>query len=243
MIDTVLDLRSAFINKGCVIPDVGQVAEQKIHKYALACQGTSRDNQRLNEYIKGFSSIKEHENTITKHADIIVSDNTIDSKEEIDPNILKHIPTCAKFNLANKNKYGQQNKGAGLIEYWRHSANIYSRYKWVLFYESRLFLEDFSFFNSFFDDKRTMFKYGADCASLGGFFTGMFAARTKDILNFCNNINLNNFTLQGQIIEQILYFYYRKNNITYKNVGALGIVWLEHFAKTRNDEGRKGWRL
>ena len=65
-------------------------------------------------------------------------------------NILKHIPTCAKFNLANKNKYGQQNKGAGLIEYWRHSANIYSRYKWVLFYESRLFLEDFSFFNSFF---------------------------------------------------------------------------------------------
>ena len=88
-----------------------------------------------------------------------------------------------------------------------------------------------------------MFKYGADCASLGGFFTGMFAARTKDILNFCNNINLNNFTLQGQIIEQILYFYYRKNNITYKNVGALGIVWLEHFAKTRNDEGRKGWRL
>jgi len=237
MKDTVLDLRSSFINKGCILPEADD-------NWSLKKQGTSSGERRLREYTEGFSSIKKHEDFITKRVDIIVSDNTIDSKEKIDPDIFKAIPTNVKFNLADKNKYGRQNKGAGLIEYWRHSADIYSQYEWLLFYESRLTLLNLGFFKSFFNNKRTMFKSGDNCTSLGGFFTGMFTAKTKDILNFCNSTNLNNFTLRGEMIEQTLFFFYKENNITYEEAGVLDIIWYEEFARTRSDQGHhKGWKF
>lgn len=226
MKDILLELRTSFINKGCKIPDFAPSTDW--WGCGTGVKSTSQGEKRLQEFQEGFKSISAYEDEIIKHADIIVSDNTTSSQAEIDPKILHCIPHSAQFNCVIANKYGAHNKGAGLVDFWMRSKNILQKYKWLLYFEPRLTLRKFDFFESFFKNNRTIFTY--PLGYLEGmhpeqFNTGLFAARTEDILNYVDSIDLKQMVLNASSIEDSLLYFYKENKIGYDILPEMGVKW------------------
>lgn len=115
--------------------------------------------------------------------DILITDNTCTSlPEDIDACIPSHVMR----RCFEDNRFGSINKGAGLIQKWEHNFEVLKEYDYIIHFEARLLLNSHKFFDSFFANPRTMFRWG-DVAkqSKNNFFTGLFAAEVGDILAFC----------------------------------------------------------
>jgi len=226
MKNILLELRTSFINKGCKIPDFAPSTDW--WGCGTGVKSTSEGEKRLEEFQQGFESILIHEEEIIKHADIVVSDNTTQSQNEIDSRILPYIPRSAKFNCAIANKYGAHNKGAGLVDFWGRSKKILERYEWLLYFEPRLTLRKFDLMESFFKKNRTIFTYPP--GYLSGmhpeqFNTGLFAANVKDILKYVDSTDLKQMVLNAVSIEDSLLYFYKKHKIEYDILPEMGVTW------------------
>lgn len=139
-------------------------------------------NSTRREQIKtGLRKLFEYD--FSSKCDVLITDNTCTQLPE---DIEACIPSYVKRSCFEDNRYGSINKGAGLLQKWEHNFDVLKEYDYIIHFEARLLLSSHKFFDSFFANPRTMFRWG-DVAreSKTNFFTGLFAAEVSDILAFC----------------------------------------------------------
>lgn len=139
---------------------------------------------RRTQIIDGVKKILEYD-FASKGCDVLITDNTCD---ELIPELKDALPTGAIVRCYNNNTVGCINKGAGLVQKWQHNSALIEQYDYIIHIEGRLTLVDHSFFDIFFKEPGTYFRYGdpVDSSNHSHFFTGLFSTKSKDILDFCS---------------------------------------------------------
>jgi hypothetical protein len=142
-----------------------------------------KNGVRQQQIIAGLKKLFEYK-FATHQCDIMISDNTC---EELATKFKEVIPTEVLHRCFTDNRYGSINKGAGLVQKWIHNADILQQYEWMIHFEGRLLLRSFEFFDRFFASPTYYFTYGSKTpGDTSHFFTGLFSAKTDDILRFCD---------------------------------------------------------
>lgn len=185
--------------------------------------------ERIEQYITGLNKFFEYIEILNNYkVDIIIFDNTINKTESLPKNILDVIPDNVKVINDNVNNYGCINKGAGLIECWRHLNNSIGQYDFLIHFEPRQLLLNFNFITNFLENPRNLFTYGANN---NHFNTGLFCISCKVLITFINNVNLNEMCQKYISIEYILFDFFKKFNIPYCLTDKMELVWFPHLCK------------
>jgi hypothetical protein len=124
--------------------------------------------------------------------DVFSTDNTVEHPEQIDARIaaaLDTIPTLmGKYHFWD-NQLGQFNQGSGMVAAWSRAVpDLLGRYEYLVHYEPRQHLVNFSFFERMarqpdayfcvYHDKRNL--YGIPL-TMPRFWTGFFSMRPADL--------------------------------------------------------------
>ena len=124
----------------CLMP----ICCNPIHKDS--CKG----EERIQHYVNGFHKFFEYSHLLNEHnVDIIVFDNTIDKTDNLPQELIDVIPNNVKIINDHVNQYGYINKGAGLIEMWKYLRDTIQEYDYLIHFEPRQLLIDFSFIDFF----------------------------------------------------------------------------------------------
>jgi len=186
--------------------------------------GQVEDNgNRLKRIIKGVEKFLEKK----YDHDIIFVDNTIPKEKEINKD-LKNLLIDNNIKIVHdfKNHYGGKNKGAGLIESWLFIKNILENYDYILYFEPRLYLENFDFINNFLEKPRNLFVYGA---GNNHFFTGLFSIQSSLLINYISNFKqVKDYNRLSSIEYHI--FKYIKNNSQYETLEKANVIWHDKVA-------------
>lgn len=192
--------------------------------------------QRIAQYISGFNQVSEF---VSKHDnfDVFIVDSTVENESEIDERLVKAINSIhnlkGKFLFLN-NTYGKINKGAGLIVQWKYAlSRISDEYEYVIHFEPRQKLTNFSFFERFISNPqnyaRSWFpkakRFRIFPITMRQILTGMVALNKKDMERYCNSVDLDKMVRNRISIEDDIFKFLEENKIKYQNVEKLGISW------------------
>ena len=192
--------------------------------------------ERMSQYIGGFERISEFVST-NDQFDVFLVDSTVASEEEIDPRLLQAIKSIKNLKgifLFLNNEYGKINKGAGLIVQWKYAlSNISDDYEYVIHFEPRQQLKDFSFFERFIAKPQNyakswfpvVMKFKIFPITLSQILTGIFVLKRKYLERYCNSVDLVKMVRNRVSIEDDIYEFLKNNNIEFCNVEKLGIRW------------------
>ena len=172
------------------------------------CHGDKRTQQ----YVDGLTEFFKYENCFDK-CDVVFVDNTLDSSDDIPPQIRECLSDDTFLYIKNKNDYGKFNKGAGDIEMWKEYSEILEGYEYFFHYEPRLILKDFSFIRSFLDNPRNYFTLSRSDQVR----TGYFGVSVKDFYEFYNQINLKDMVNNSISIEDIMFDFFNRKNTDFDN--------------------------
>jgi hypothetical protein len=168
---------------------------------------------RLKQYIDGFEKLFEFDFNKDGHdVTFVLTDNTIGSKEEIDNQILEVLPSNTVFDTKLDNDYGRINKGAGVLTSWRRNRGLISQHDFILHFEPRLFVNNFTFFDDFFYNPRTLITIGTNGSH---FNTGLFSFKSDEFNSFINHFTPEIMVNRGISIEYLLYNYVNSNNLNF----------------------------
>jgi hypothetical protein len=187
----------------------------------------SKYDARVTEYVDGIEAFFSKEIPFQKNgADIYVSDNTVSELNPADHRFVESIPLGVSKSFFDKNHYGVRNKGAGLIEAWKHNAEKISGYDWILYFEPRLILKKTDFIESFLSNPRNLFTIGENKNS---FNTGLFGISSKTLLEYSNSVNLDEMVENNISIEDDIYRFFKEKNIQYDTIEKMGAVWKDTY--------------
>ena len=190
--------------------------------------------QREQQYISGINQIVDY--CSFKGVDIAISDNTI-TLDTILPDsvnvVIDKIDNSRRF-FFNENKYGQVNKGAGLLAQWKYCLPyLRNKYSYVVHYEPRHFINSFSFFDLCLNNKENVFRLDSPIVYKYGFFpykykhfqTGLIGANITTLVDFSNQQDVRLMVESSLSIEDLLYKFLIKNKIKFNCVKKLGLIW------------------
>jgi len=190
---------------------------------------SNRGGERMQQYVKGLTKFFEYNDTFKKYnVDIYIVDNSIKDGNRLPLEILNILPNNVKINTSLNNTFGAVNKGAGLIEQWRHCKDIIAKYDWLIHFEPRQLLLNFDFINIFLENPRNLFTFGN---GKNHFNTGLFTIQTNILLDYSNKCILKHMVSQSISIEYDLYHYIRLNHIQYDILDKLNLVWFDYVGK------------
>ena len=162
--------------------------------------------ERIEEYVNGIDELFEY--CFVDKADVLLCDN---STKDLDKRIVKALPFNCEYVLYEDNR-GDVNKGAGLLHQWNKCAKIMERYEWILYFEPRQLLQDFKFFDSFFNNPRNLFNVRKN-----HFWTGILSIESKLLRAFIENRLL----AQYESLEFTLFNYMKAYNYDHEEVNLL----------------------
>ena len=151
--------------------------------------------RRVQQYTSGLKQIA---NVVNRYPsfDVFSMDNTVEHAGAVDSRLtaaLDSIPTLKRKYHFLDNETGKINKGSGLILQWnRVLPDLLGKYEYVVHYEPRQDLVNFSFFERMashpdayvceYRDKQRL--YGVVPLTLPRFWTGFFSMRTSDLFDY-----------------------------------------------------------
>jgi len=192
----------------------------------------SSGEQRIQEYVSGIRRFFKYEKEFMKNGiEIYLADNTIDEDQVLDKKIVNIIPEYVKIKTCLNNDYGCRNKGAGCIEQWKYCKEDIAESEWFIHYEPRQLLVNFNFFESFFKNPRTLFTKGK--ATQPHFNTGLFAIKSKNLIDYASSVNLEEMVEKQIGIEYSLHNFVMKNNIEYDLEENMNVIWLDSFTNKK----------
>jgi len=193
---------------------------------------TSKGEVRVKQYVDGLNKFFELKDKISDFK-IILSDNTVSDISQIDKRIVETIPEdVVKYNLKKDNNYGSKNKGAGIVSSWLRSVEDIKDDEYFLHFEPRLFLRNFDFIEDFIDNPRNLFTLNPNKTH---FNTGLFGVSSKDIISFCNSINLDVMVENSISIEDVIYQYFKQKNIKFDTKKEMGVIWHDSYSDLKLD--------
>lgn len=137
---------------------------------------------RHGQIVDGIRRLCEY-NWVSHGCDVLITDNTCPN---LPVDITSVLPSGTIQRCFVDNRFGAINKGAGLIQKWEYNRDILAGYEWIIHFEGRLLLQNFSYFDRFFADPAPYFVYGSKTpGDTSHYFTGVFTAPATDILRFC----------------------------------------------------------
>jgi len=173
----------------------------------------SYGEDRIRQYVDGLSILFEYD--FDDKVDILLCDNTTD---QIDQRLADCLPVNTKFNTYNNNT-GASSKSIGLFDQWKSCENTIKQYEWVIHFEPRQLLTKYSFFDSFFLDKKNLFNIRAN-----HFWTGLFSIDTNSMMKYLSGSH------PPASIEYHLFDFMK--NIPHKHE-EINVLW--------NDAAKKTW--
>ena len=190
---------------------------------------------REKQYVNGIYDMHNRFSGLDNF-EIFISDNTIEDETMLSGRLRESLGMISENNkyFMRDNKYGAINKGCGLIAQWRYALPMIAReFKYVIHYEPRQILMDTVFFNEYTMNPCAMIKEDAPLVLRCKIFplryhhfqTGLFSFRCGDLLEFANQQNIQDMVDRKISIERLLYDYVKTNNIDYKRVRRLGVLW------------------
>ena len=186
----------------------------------------ARGNLRINQYIQGLTKFFSFNFKKYNHdVEIIISDNTVSSKENIHPLIVQTIPENIFLDLKLDNEFGSKNKGTGNIVSFLRCNDKIEKYDFVLHFEPRLLLNDYSFFINFLNNPRNIFNLGIGSQ----FNTGLFSIDTSSLSTYSNSRDLNKMINNSISIEDDLYNFIINNKINFDTVPKMGVDWHDSY--------------
>lgn len=160
--------------------------------FVTTMPGRPERERRISQYVNGFAQIAEV-SRLHPEFDIFSVDNTVENAHLLDTRLaaaVESIPALkGKFHFWD-NETGRINKGSGLVVQWGQILpDLEGVYDYVVHYEPRQRLVDFSFFermarnpDAYVCSYRDRLKfYGIFPATYPRFWTGMFSMRTRDL--------------------------------------------------------------
>jgi len=181
------------------------------------------NKERIIQYLNGIKKVKE----LNPESDIYISDNSNYLNEKSD--ILQYlIENNIHIIKDAPNNYGKINKGAGLIENWKHNISLLKKYEYIIHFEPRLLLIDNYFINNFLENKRNLFTLNHPIL-MPHFNTGLFTIKSDILINYINTIKINVFCNNSISIENDLINYFKNNNISYHILDKLNVYWFDKY--------------
>jgi len=180
-------------------------------------------DNRIKQYKNGINKVLELNKK--NNIDIYIADNGFDFKEKIciDDNI--------KVISNNPNNYGKINKGAGIIEIWNNNIEIIKQYDYIIHFEPRQLLIDNYFIDNFMKNPRTLFTYNHNISVNRHFNTGLFACKSKHLLEFINEHSPELLVKRSLGIENVLYHFFETNQLQYNTLDKMSLIWYNAFTK------------
>ena len=232
MKEFLLELRSSFD------VDSDKKTVQNVTKSFLDPRCLSHGDLRKQQYTSGYMSLFCHTDKLVQwNVDTLISDNTVTKiPEYIHATIpdstfpkLKHDSENhfiqPKIAVGKYNKYGQFNKGAGVWEQWNHCREIIKDYRWLISFEPRQRLLNFSFIQSFLENPRNLFGWGTELKK--DLYTGLFCIETDLVLSFIDDLSPtdmcnNSISLEKSLFDFILNsgkcFSFEKHDFNVENI-------------------------
>jgi hypothetical protein len=179
------------------------------------------NKERIIQYLNGIKKVKE----LNPESDIYISDNSNYLNEKSD--ILHYlIENNIHIIKDAPNNYGKINKGAGLIENWKHNISLLKKYEYIIHFEPRLLLIDNYFINNFLENKRNLFTLNHPIL-MPHFNTGLFTIKSDILINYINTREINVLCIKSISIENDLINYFKNNNISYHILDKLNVYWFD----------------
>lgn len=199
--------------------------------------------ERIGQYCKGFEQVAE---VVTKFPDfdVYLVDNTVDDPSKVDKRLIEaldKIPTLKGKIFFLDNDYGRRNKGAGLICAWKgFLSRVQTEYEYVVSFEPRQELIDFDFFERFVQHPNSYFrlvrspvrKFRVFPILLHQVVTGFAILRRKDMEKYSHGVDLDYMTDNKISIEDDLFDFLFKNQISFEAVSRAGIRWHDGYTNT-----------
>lgn len=181
------------------------------------------NKERIIQYLNGIKKVKE----LNPESDIYISDNSNYLNEKSD--ILHYlIENNIHIIKDAPNNYGKINKGAGLIENWKHNISLLKKYEYIIHFEPRLLLIDNYFINNFLENKRNLFTLNHPIL-MPHFNTGLFTIKSDILINYINTVKINVLCNKSISIENDLINYFKNNNISYHILDKLNVYWFDKY--------------
>lgn len=181
-----------------------------------------KNMMRKEQILRGLIKLFEY-NFNKYNCDILITDNTCESLPE---EYLTVLPEGTLIRIFNNNTVGCINKGAGLLQKWLYNMDIIKKYEWIIHFEGRQLLQNYSFFDRFFENPAVYFRYGDPCDTTNHshFYTGIFSISSTDLSNFCEYMPINYLIMHRISIEYPIRDYMiSKANI----VDTIGLRWFQ----------------
>lgn len=194
------------------------------------------NKKRLQQYVNGIDKFLNFNknNILNKSMDVVISDNTFTSSvkfpEDI-TNIIKKYDLLDYVTIIthNNNKYGNYNKGCGIIEQWIYNKDLIKSYDWFIHFEPRQLLITNTFIETFIKKKSNIFVIGKE---RNNFNTGLFCIKPSLLLQFSSLIDLHKMVINSICIETILYNFMKYNNIDFHDLEKFDLLWHNSYNNT-----------
>ena len=190
------------------------------NSYLYKSSQLTENDIRYKQYFEGIQKIYQF--NIDKKFDIYIADNSdfFDKETELKEYISKTSIVIIK-NIPNN--YGCKNKGSGLIENWIHNKDVLSGYDWIIHFEPRQLLISNQFIDSFLENPRNLFNMGT---GMRHFNTGLFCIKCKVLFDFINEYTPEKLVYNNLGIEYAIYNFIINNNIDYKTIDKMDLIWF-----------------
>ncbi len=182
-----------------------------------------KNNKRKEQILHGLQKLMEYD-FMSKGCDILFTDNTI---AEVDPDIQKILPEQTIYRVFNDNRYGRWNKGAGLMQKWLYNKDILNQYDYILYFEARLELFSYSFFDRFFQNPKTYFRNGDSSLfdeSDTTAFTGLFTCKPELLWKVMSDTSIDTLIIKGISIESVMLRFFKQED-DFERVQTLDLYW------------------
>lgn len=204
--------------------------------YVTTLPSFSNREARIIQYLQGLAQIKE---LISLHPefDVFAVDNTVEHADLLDERLIRAMHDISNFKGSDffwDNELGKKNKGAGLAIQWKHVfRTLPSEYAYVVHFEPRQKLINFSFFEKFLAQPGNYFRIMKAWVMRGGILpwhvtniaTGMVAAEARVLRDYAEQVSPQKLVTEELSIERDLYTFIRSRNIPYTNVPFLELWW------------------
>ena len=182
-------------------------------------------DERVQQYVNGFQTFFS-DNNLASNFDVLITDNTVASVDEIDRRIVSSFPPNSKAIFIGNNEIGKLNNGAGLIFTWTKLSDIIKDYDWVVHHEPRQKMRHMNFIKSFLSNPRNLMTINKDHGK--HFNTGLFCIRSSILLDYCQSTDLVQMVQRSISIEDHLYDYFINQKINFDVEKEMGLTWYPY---------------